>query len=144
MPADVSSVVLQVSAAGVTYATIADLSQYNADHGQESETKIRVFGQANAYVRTGDLTDTYSFSGLYNIGDTNGQNVLRTSRDTRAEIFIQIWPEGNTISSGKKGYKQAVKVTSYTDEGDADGDYVRCSFEMVSTGSRTEVTAPTT
>lgn len=143
-PSDVSAVVLQVSSDDITYATIADLTQYSGEHGQDNEQSVRVFGQSSPYIRQGDNVDTYSFSGLYNIADTNGQNVLRTSRDNKTAIYIQVWPEGNATDSGKKGYKQQVKVTSYTDEADADGDYVRCSFEMTASGDKTEVTAPTT
>lgn len=135
---DVSDVILQVGPVGGPYATIADLRSYDATHSQENDSKVRVFGQASPYVRAGDLIDAYNFSGLYNPEDTNGQNVLRSSRDNGTTMAIRIMPEG--VDSGDDGYMQEVRCTEYAENAEADGDYVQCSFTLDAVGARTSVT----
>lgn len=138
---DVQDSLVQISATGSSYATIADLTSWNGTHGEESQSKVRVFGRANPYVRAGDDTDEYSLSGLYNLADTNGQNILRTAKDNRTTVFLRVLPEGAT--SGDQGYTQECNVTEYTDAGDAGGEYVEVSFALSGVGTRTPYTVPT-
>lgn len=135
---DVSEVILQVGPVGGPYATIEDLQSYEATHGQEGDARVRVFGQASPYVRAGDLIDSYSFDGLYNPDDTEGQNVLRASRDNGTTMEIRVLPEGADV--GDVGYKQECRCTEYTDSAEADGDFVACSFTLEAVGVRNSVT----
>lgn len=135
---DVQDSVIQIytPAAGTvpaSSATILDVTSYDATHGTEGETRTRVFGRADPYVRAGENTDEYSLSGLYNPADTGGQNVLRNSRDNKTTFYLQVLPDGVA------GYRQLVRCTSYSDNGDADGEYVECSFDLVAVGPRTAV-----
>jgi hypothetical protein len=137
MISDVQDSVVQVSADGTTWATISDITTWDADHGTEGITRRRVFGAAQPHVRLGEDTDTYEISGLLNLADTNGQNALRSARDNRTTIFLRVLPEGAL------GYSQECYVTAYGDSGDADGgDYVECSFSLEGAGAKTPVTIP--
>lgn len=133
---DVANTIVKVAAdtAGVpgSFATIADLTDYTADHGSEEPTTVRVFG-GSPHVRTGALTDDYSLGGLYNPADTNGQNVLKNARDNGVSCWLQVLPNGTA------GYQQKIKVTRYEDSAEADGDYVRVAFDAVRDGAATVV-----
>lgn len=138
---DVQDSLIQVSAtAPGPYATIADLQSWDGTHGEDSETRTRVFGRADPYIRAGDDTDEYSLSGLYNLADTNGQNVLRDGKDNRTTVFLRVLPEGAT--TGDKGYTQECRMSEYTDSGTSDGEFVECSFTLRGVGTRTAYTVP--
>lgn len=133
---DVSTYLVQVGATALgSFANIADMSSSEATHGEESETRTYVFGQTNPYVRGGADTDEYRISGLYNIADTNGQNVLRTAKDADTTIFLRVRPQGLTGQS----YQQECRVTQYTDSAEAGptGNYVQVSFSLRGVGTRT-------
>lgn len=139
MPLDVSNVLVQVGAAEAgPYSTIEDVQSYSGTHGTEDATRTRVFGKVNPYVRAGDDTDTYDLSGLLNLTDTNGQNVLRDARDNRNTVWLRVMPTGDAV--GEAGYVQECNVTEYTDSGDADGDYVEASFSLEGAGPKQNVT----
>lgn len=138
---DVADSIVQVSATSEgTYATIAELTAWDGTHGTEDIARRRVFGNTNAHVRLGEDTDTYSLSGLLDLSDTNGQNILRTARDNRTTVFLRVLPMGNTAAD--KGYTQECYVTEYTDSGDADGDYVECSFSLEGASAAVPYTVP--
>lgn len=132
---DVQGALVKVAApsATPTFANIADVQSWTGTHGSEGETRTRVFGKTAPYVRAGENTDEYSLSGLYNPDDTGGQNILRTARDNKTTVLLQVLP------NGVAGYQQECNVTEYTDSGDADGEYVECSFDLVAVGPRTVV-----
>jgi hypothetical protein len=135
-PIDVTNVELWISAnngAG-TYTMINDLRSYDATHGSEGDARTRVFGKTDPYVRVGDDTDEYSFEGLYNPTDTNGQNILRNSKDTGSLVYIAVL-HVPTVGA-EEGYTQQVQVTEYAESADSDGEYVECSFSMTATGPR--------
>lgn len=141
MPLDVQDSLVQVAATGAgPYATIMDVTNWDGNHGTEDIARRRVFGQASAYVRLGDETDTYNLSGLLSLTDTNGQNVLRTARDNRTTVFLRVLPSGNV--EDELGYTQECYVTEYTDSGDAEGDYVECSFSLEGAAPATSYTVP--
>jgi hypothetical protein len=125
-PIDPANTLVKVAAdvAGVpgSFATIADITGYTADHGSEDPTETFVFGSDEPYLKGGTLTDDYSLDGLYNTADTNGQNVLRDSRDLGVECWIQV------LHDGTNGYQQRILVTSYSDNGEREGDWILCSF----------------
>lgn len=104
------------------FATIADATGYDADHGADDPTETRVFGEEEPHTRAGELTDDYSIDGLYNVADTDGQNVLKNSRDLGIPCWIQV------LHDGASGYRQKVRVTGYTDSATADGEWVEVSF----------------
>lgn len=134
---DVSNAEVWVSATGGagTFARIEDIESYDATHGSEGETRRRVFGKAEPYVRAGENTDEYSLSGLYNPDDTGGQNVLRASRDNRTTIFLAVLDDPSV--GAEEGYQQEVRVGEYTDNGEADAEYLECSFTATGVGPRT-------
>lgn len=135
-PIDLQDTVVKVSApppAVASFATIANVRGYAATHGTEGEARVRVFAQAAPYVRAGTLVDSYDISGLYDPADTNGQNLLRTARDNGTTVLLQFLP------NGVAGYQQECRITEYTDSGDADGDYVECSFTAEATGAKTVI-----
>lgn len=138
---DVTDSVVQVatSLAG-TYATIADLTSWDGAHSTENVERRKVFGQAYPYTRIGDESDTYNLSGLLNLGDTAGQNILRTARDNRTSVWLRVLPEG--LVAGDKGYTQECRVAEYTDAGDAEGDYVECSFSLEGVDTKVPYTVP--
>lgn len=130
---DVQDSIVEVGAtSGGTFATIEDMTSWEGTHGEENETRTRVFGRANPYVRGGDDTDEYRLSGLYNTADTDGQNVIRSAKDNRTTVFLRVRPAGSVLLS----YQQECRVTQYTDSGDAGGDYVQCSFALRGVGTR--------
>jgi hypothetical protein len=141
--------VVQVAAESAgPYATIADLQSWEGTHGEENESRTRVFGRADAYVRAGEDTDEYPLSGLYNPADTSGQNVLRDAKDNRTTVFLRVIPDGfdpetEELVPGATGYTQECRVSEYTDSGDAGGEYVECSFTARGVGTRTAYTVPT-
>jgi hypothetical protein len=146
---DVTNSIVQVAAESAgPYATISDVRSWDGTHGEESETRVRVFGRADPYVRAGDDTDEYSLSGLYNPDDTNGQNVLRDAKDNRTTVFLRVIPDGfdpetEDLAPGATGYTQECRVSEYGESGDADGDFVECDFAARGVGTRTPYTVPT-
>lgn len=141
MRADVLDSVVQVSANGVAYATIVDMEEWEGTHGEEDEDRRRVFGNADPIIRAGDDTDEYSLSGLLDLADTNGQNVLRDAKDNRTNVYIRVLPEGAV--SGDKGYTQQCRVSQFVDRGSAGGTWVECSFTLRGVGTRTAYVVPT-
>jgi len=141
MPLDVENVLVQVGEdqAG-PFATIEDIESYDATHGTEAPARRRVFGRPNPYFRAGPDTDTYDLSGLLNLEDTAGQNPLRNSRDARVTVWLRVLPMG--MDTGALGYLQECNVTEYTDNADADAEYVECSFSLEGVGPKIDITMP--
>lgn len=134
-PIDLQDTVIKVAAPSATpaFANILNATGYSAEHGTDGETRVRVFGQATPYVRAGELVDSYSIDGLYDPADTTGQNILRTARDNGTNVLLKVLPNGTA------GYQQECRVLTYTDSGDADGEYVECSFSLEAVGAKTVV-----
>lgn len=132
---DVSEVEVHVAdtVAG-PFARIEDIVSYDATHGNEGETRRRVFGRTAPYVRAGENTDEYAMDGLYNPTDTGGQNVLRESRDNRTTCVLAILTD--PTPGAEVGYYQEVQVTEYSETADADGEFVECSFAATAVGAR--------
>jgi hypothetical protein len=138
---DVQDSLLRVSTDGVTFTTIVDMEEWTGTHGEESEDRRRVFGNPDPIIRAGDDTDEYSLSGLLDLADTNGQNILRTAKDNRTNIYLRVLPEGAT--SGDKGYTQQCRVSQFEDRGSAGGTWVECAFTLRGVGTRTAYVVPT-
>jgi hypothetical protein len=139
-----AQIVIGAAATG-PWALINDLTSYDADHGNEGESSVRVFGKATPYVKAGADTDEYSLEGLYNPDDTGGQNVLRTAKDNKTSVWLAVLHSVTTLPTVVEGYLQECKVTRYNDNGAADGEYLECAFDLIGEGARTTVTAlPTT
>lgn len=135
---DVSDFEVHVaSSANGPFARIEDLTSHEGTHGSEDSTRTRVFGKTDPYVRAGENTDEYSLDGLYNPEDTNGQNVLRDSRDNRTTIYLAVVTD--PTPGAEKGYIQPVICTEYSESGDADGEYLECSFSLESAGARGDI-----
>jgi hypothetical protein len=132
---DVDDVSVAVSAVvdPPVFTEISDITNYEATHGSEEPTEVRVFHQAEPHVRGGGKTDEYSMDGLLNLADANGQNVLREGYETGDPVLLRILPDGIN------GHYQPVIVTEYSDSGEADGDYVRVSFAARRAGARVGV-----
>lgn len=132
---DVDDIQVSVSSNVVTpsFSDISDITNYEATHGSEEPSEVRVFHQAEPHVRGGGKTDEYSMDGLLNLSDTNGQNVLRDAYESGDPILLRILPDGTN------GWYQPVIVTEYSDSGEADGDFVRVSFAARRSGARVGV-----
>lgn len=136
---DVSDARVYVSETGSgDWAPIQDATNWNATHGGADVRETFVFDKSSPHVRTGDNTDEYSVQGLYNPGDTNGQNILRTARDNKTTVFIAILHD-NT-SGAEEGYYQEIRVTQYSDSGDRAGDFVEAGFEGRGVGDKVDLT----
>lgn len=126
VPINPSTTLVRVApdVAGVpgTFATIVDVTGYSADHGAEDPSETFVFGEVSPHTRAGDNTDDYSIDGLYNVADTNGQNVLKNSRDSGVYCWLRV------LQDGVNGYTQKVRVITYSDNAERDGDWVLVSF----------------
>ncbi len=132
---DVSTYLVQVGAtANGTFATIQWMISSEGTHGEENETRTYILGMQNPIIRGGADTDEYRISGLYDIADTGGQNVLRTAKDADTNVFLRVRPQGLTGQS----YQQECRVSQYTDsaEAGASGNYVRVSFSLRGVGTR--------
>jgi hypothetical protein len=114
------------------FALIENMTSWEGTHGEENSTTTYVFGREAPIERAGRDTDEYRLSGLYDIADTDGQNVLRDSKDNRTWFNLRVYPGG----TGAKAYQQPCRTTQYTDSGDAGGDYVQCSFAAKGVGTR--------
>ena len=133
---DVSGHRFLVAADAISLFTqIEDMVSAEATHGEESETRTYVLGGGNPYVRGGPDTDEYRLSGLYNVADTDGQNLLRNAHDTEDTVMVRVMPEG----TGEPGYQQECRVTQYTESAESGpaGNYVQCSFSLRAIGVRT-------
>jgi hypothetical protein len=114
------------------FAEVEDLTSWGGTHGEDNPTTTYVFGRDEPHEKAGRDTDEYRLAGLYNITDTDGQNVIRDSKDNRTWFVLRIYPGG----SSAKGYQQPVRTTQYEDTGEAGGDYVQCSFACKGVGTR--------
>jgi hypothetical protein len=136
MPLPAADTLVQVSATALgPAATIKDITSYSATHGRDAETRLRVFGEPDPYVKPGEAESTYSIDGLYAPGDTGGQNVLEAAYLSEDSVWITVLPDGVA------GYTQECKVMEYSDSASADGEYVEVSFSLVSVGTKTAVPA---
>jgi hypothetical protein len=134
MPVNTLNTLVQVSATQAgSPATIVDITSYTATHGREGETRTRVFGQADPYVKPGEIESSYSIDGLYALADTGGQNILKAAYASEDSVWVTI------LHDGTSGYKQEAKVTEYSDSASADGEYVEVSFTLTSVGAQTPV-----
>lgn len=117
------------------FSQIEDMVSAEATHGEDTETRTYVLGGGNPYVRGGEDTDEYRVSGLYNLTDAEGQNILRNAKDTEDTVVVRVMPAG----LGEQGYQQECRVTQYSEsaESGAPGNYVRCSFALRAIGLRT-------
>jgi hypothetical protein len=133
-PFDVADLVISVSAdvEPEVWAPIEDITDYEATHGREEPAEVRVFNKADPYRRGGAKTNEYSMSGLLNLKTTGGQNVLQQSYENDTVIKVQFL----FLDSPQAGYQQRVKVSEYTDNGEADGDYIRCTFALTRESER--------
>jgi hypothetical protein len=132
---DSENTIIEVGAtAEGTFAQIDNLTGYTATHGREAETRTRVFGREDAYVKPGERSSTYDINGLYDPADTDGQNVLRDAYESGEDVYLRV------LHDGEAGYLQGVKVTEYSDSATADGEYVEVSFSATSTTGKTTVT----
>jgi hypothetical protein len=138
---DVSNVRLFISATGGagTFTEIEDIQSYDATHGSEGETRTRVFGKTDPYIRQGDDTDEYSLSGLFNPDDADGQNLLRAAKDGGTTIHCIFLHD--PAPAAEKGYRQECRVTEYTDSADAGDEFIEAEFSLIGVGARTNITA---
>jgi predicted secreted protein len=96
-----------------TYTLVAGAK--NATMTQNGQTlDVSAFGAAAVEKILGLRDATYSLSGNYEGGDTNGQVAIRSAlADTT--LWIQFLPDGTT------GFKQEVKVASFDITAAVDG-----------------------
>lgn len=116
-----------------SFNTVADLKEASMSQSGNNQD-VSTFG-SDWIKRIQGLKDaTYSLSGFYNGGDTNGQKALRDAWLGDDPIFVQFLPDGTT------GFKQAVKVSSYEVSASVDG-VQEVSIELEGDGPISSVTA---
>lgn len=128
-----SNVYVSTSASG-PFSALVDATGYALTSGSEGETTVRTFG-GGRYVRAGDDADTYSIDALF---DRDGQQIMRTAKKNKTSVWIAIIQD-DTLAS-EEGFLQECKVTEFTIEAQADGDFVRASFSATGEGELTEIT----
>lgn len=129
-----SNVYIGTSSTG-PFTALVDATGYALTSGSEGETTVRTFG-GGRYVRAGDDADTYSIDALF---DREGQQVMRAAKLNKTNVWIAVIQD-DTIGS-EEGFLQECKVTEFTVEAQADGDFVRASFSATGEGDLTEISA---
>lgn len=129
-----SNVYIGTSASG-PFTALVDATGYALTSGSEGETTVRTFG-GGRYVRAGDDADTYSIEALF---DRDGQQTMRTAKLNKTNVWIAVIQD-DTLGS-EEGFLQECKVTEFTVEAQADGDFVRASFSATGEGDLTEISA---
>jgi predicted secreted protein len=126
-----SLVVSVATTSGGSYASIAERSSASMNH---SGSNIDVSTMGTDFIsRIQGLKDgTYSVSGFFATGDTNGQVRVRTAWLNDSGLFVRFLPDGTT------GFQQEVKVASYSVNASVDGA-VEFSAELEGTGAITTV-----
>lgn len=126
IPADATRIYVALDEDGTpgAFALVADLNAYSAVHGSEDPSETFVYGSDEPYTKAGENTDEYSADGLLNLADTDGQNVLRISRDEQQLIWVKV------LQDGTNGVMQKARTTEYQDNGEREGDFVLCSFTI--------------
>lgn len=133
-PAD-SLVLVGATAAG-PFTEIAELTSYDYTRGRDATRRRFVFGDAAARLKGGSKTSTYRLGGLMDLGDTDGQDVLRAAYENDTTIALVITEDGET------GTIEEGKVTEYTGRAEREGDYVEVTFTFEGTSVRSAWSAP--
>lgn len=123
-----------------SYLPLPEASGYAFTSDTDDEAIVKTFGGGRK-VRTGDDTDTYDISALF---DPDGQKAFRDAKRNKTLVYIVLAWDRENITPGVadaviRGQKQTVKLSSYGHEGDADGDFIRASFAGTGEGALTEI-----
>lgn len=142
MPHDAEVTLIKIGTAQAgPFVTVSDLNAHDWTHGREGVTRTRVYGKADAYVKGGAKTNTYTFSGLLDLTDTDGQNVLEDAYEDDDYVWAQLLHAPDAATGERTGILAQVKVTEYSGDGSADGEYVGVSFSLEGTGVTTKIVA---
>ena len=116
---------------GGSFTAVADLNDASLSI---SGTNLDITSFTAEYIsRIQGLKDgSYSLSGFYNSGDTNGQVVIRSALLNDSDLFVQFLPDGTT------GFQQEVKVATFDINTTVSGA-VELSISLEGTGAITTV-----
>lgn len=110
------------------------------EEGGDAED-LYVFCDDAPITEAGDETSTIEIPVLWDLADTNGQNVLRTARRAASTIYLRLLPGGPSVA----GEQRPVKVTRMSWASDPNGTgrarFVTGSFTIRTAGPVTAVAA---
>lgn len=122
---------------GGVYSVVGTVRNFRHTAGTEGGGRLRYFGGET--LRPGENTESGSFDVFWDRDDTNGQQVLRASRDNGTTVWLQLAPQGT--AAGAKVDQFEARITSYDASGDAAGEAVEGSFSYEGiSGTKTVVT----
>lgn len=132
---DVESCNVYYSATGAaaSFVEMPEATGFSFSSESEGETTVRVFG-GGKHRRTGDDTDTYELSALF---DPAGQVAFRNAKRNGTTMYLALVWDDDTGA----GQLQECTVDSYTWEAEAEGDFARFSLTATGVGTLTEITA---
>jgi len=122
-----------------TYTILAYAHTFGSRNGQGNEDSIYFYGSSTPLSDVTAAEQTISINLLLNMGDS-AQNLVRSNLAAGTPIFVRV------LQDGLNGYQRQVSVRNYAEDGDANGTginkFVRCSFDLVGSGTVTAIVAP--
>lgn len=109
------------------YTTVAQLKSASMEH-EGTSIDISDFSTTVRKRLLGLIGNTYSLSGFYSSTDTNGQVLIRSSWASDTTLAV------TSLWDGSTGWKQEVKVTGLSINGDVDGP-VEVTYSLEGTGA---------
>lgn len=125
------NVVVAASTNGTTFNTVAELNDASMSISGDN-IDVTEFGDQFINRIQGLKDVSWSLSGFYVHGDTQGQAAIRTALINDSAIYIRIFWDGST------GFRQEVKVSTFEVSAAVDGE-VAVSIELEGTGPVTVV-----
>ena len=118
---------VETAVAGV-YIPVADLNRYSKDRGADVST-FRVFNRATPHAVRGTPDETFEVSGFLNTDDA-GQARLRAVEETQTTVNVRV------LFDGANGFRQPVKVGSYSHSASADPGLQEITMRFTADGDR--------
>ena len=115
---------------GGVYDVVSDLNAYTYNKTR-NVNQFSVFQRANAHGVAAAREIALTLSGYYSVLDS-GQDLIRTSEDTGANIFVKLLPDGTN------GITLECRVASVNHSGTPD-DPAEVSFEFAAAGVPADV-----
>lgn len=109
------------------YTTVAKLNSATMEH-EGTSIDVSDFSTTVRKRLLGLTGNTYTLSGFYTSTDTNGQSLIRSSWASDTTLAVTALWDGST------GFKQEVKVTGMSINGEVDGA-VEVTYNLEGTGA---------
>lgn len=135
---DITRIKVGAAEAG-PFAIISEISGGTNTRGVEGTARRYVFNSAAARVKAGRKTSSYTFDGLLDMTDTDGQNVLEDAYANGTDVWVQFLPDSTAGVGIKQGWAEKCKVTGYEATSEKEGDFVGVSFTLEGDGVQTDV-----